>query len=77
MGIEVPIEYGGAGSSFTTTVLVIEEISKIDPSVAILVAIHNSLCCGLLMKLGTDEQKNKYLPLLVTEGVSFIFIKVA
>ena len=71
MGIEVPLDFGGSGCSFTTTVLVIEELSKIDPSVAILVGIHNSLCIGLLMKLGTQEQKEKYLPLLINEGVSF------
>ncbi|KAL0269779.1 UNVERIFIED_CONTAM: hypothetical protein PYX00_007398 [Menopon gallinae] len=68
MGIEVPQEYGGSGCSFMTTVLVIEEISKIDPAVAVLVAVHNSLACGLLMKLGTEEQKKKYLPMLATEA---------
>lgn len=70
MGIEVPQEYGGSGCSFMTTVLVIEEISKIDPAVAVLVAVHNSLACGLLMKLGSEEQKKKYLPMLANEAVS-------
>ncbi|KAK6639622.1 hypothetical protein RUM43_007895 [Polyplax serrata] len=70
MGLEVPQEFGGAGCSFTTTVLVIEELARVDPSVAILVAIHNSLCIGLLLKLGTPEQKEKYLTYLATEAIS-------
>lgn len=73
MGLEVPQEFGGAGCSFTTTVLVIEELARVDPSVAILVAIHNSLCIGLLLKLGTPEQKEKYLSYLATEAVSSKF----
>lgn len=74
MGIEAPSEYGGADCSFTTTVLAIEELSKVDPSVSALFAIHNTLCVGLLMKLGTKEQKDKYLPILISEGVFLLYL---
>lgn len=70
MGIEVPDKYGGTGSNYMTTILTIEEIAKVDPAVAVLVAVHNSLCCGLLMKLGNEKQKEKYLPLLAQKGVN-------
>lgn len=70
MGIEIAVEYGGSGSNFMTTILTIEEISKIDPAVAILVDIHNTLVNSVITKLGTEEQKNKYLPRLATDTVS-------
>lgn len=70
MGIEVPLKYGGTESNYMTTILIIEEIAKVDPAVATLIAVHNSLLCGLIMKIGTDKQKEKYLPLLAQKGVS-------
>ncbi|XP_063698492.1 short/branched chain specific acyl-CoA dehydrogenase, mitochondrial-like [Culicoides brevitarsis] len=67
MGIEAREEYGGTASNFMTTILTIEELSKVDASVAILVDIHNTLIIALLNKLGTQEQKDKYLPKLAQE----------
>lgn len=67
MGIEAAEEYGGSGSNFMTSILTIEELSKVDASVAILVDIHNTLIIALLNKLGTTAQKEKYLPKLAQE----------
>lgn len=67
MGLEIPTEYGGAGSNFMSTILSVEEIAKVDGSVAALVDIHNTLVNSLIMKVGTEEQKAKYLPKLAQE----------
>ena len=64
MGIEVPEEYGGAGSSFFNAILVIEELSKVDPSVGVLVDVHNTLVNNCLLRWASEEQKKKYLPQL-------------
>jgi len=69
MGIEIPEEYGGTGSNFMTTILTVEELSKVDASVSVLVDIQNTLINALIMRLGTTEQKNKYLTKLATESV--------
>lgn len=69
MGIEIESKYNGTESNFMTAILVIEEISKIDPAVAVMVDIHNTLVNNLFRKLGTEEQKNKYLPLLASKWV--------
>ncbi|RZB38641.1 short/branched chain specific acyl-CoA dehydrogenase, mitochondrial-like, partial [Asbolus verrucosus] len=66
MGIEIGTKYGGAGCNFMTTILCIEEISKVDPSLAVLVDIQNTLINNILMKFGTEAQKQQYLPLLAT-----------
>lgn len=70
MGIEIAPEYGGSGCNFTTTIVAIEEIAKVDPAVAVLVDIHNTLVNSVITKLGTDEQKQKYLPKLAKDTVS-------
>lgn len=69
MGIEVAEEYGGSGSNFMTSILAVEEISKVDCSVSVMVDIHNTLVNALIKKLGTPEQKQKYLSKLATEAV--------
>ncbi|XP_076855928.1 short/branched chain specific acyl-CoA dehydrogenase, mitochondrial isoform X2 [Brachyhypopomus gauderio] len=69
MGIEIGTEYGGTGSSFFSSILVIEELAKVDPSVAVLCDIQNTLINTLLISLGTEEQKEKYLPRLTTDTV--------
>ncbi|KAI4477386.1 hypothetical protein M0804_012772 [Polistes exclamans] len=61
MGMEVPEEYGGTGGNFMTTILAIEEIAKVDGSVAALVDIHNTLVNSLIIKVASEEQKQKYL----------------
>ncbi|KAL1264911.1 hypothetical protein QQF64_005266 [Cirrhinus molitorella] len=69
MGIEIGAEYGGTGSSFFSSILVIEELAKVDPSVSVLCDIQNTLINTLLMNLGTDEQKQRYLPRLASDTV--------
>ncbi|HZI00149.1 MAG TPA: acyl-CoA dehydrogenase family protein, partial [Flavisolibacter sp.] len=66
MGVLVPEEYGGAGLTYFEYKAVIEEISKIDGSIGLSVAAHNSLCTGHIMSFGNEEQKHRYLPKLAT-----------
>lgn len=66
MGIEIPEEYGGAGSNFMTSIIAVEEISKVDPAVSVVVDIQNTLINTLIMRLGTKAQKEKYLTKLAT-----------
>ena len=61
MGIEIPVEYGGAGLDTICYVLAMEEISKADASHGTIVSVNNSLFCNGLYKYGTREQKEKYL----------------
>ncbi|XP_014245013.1 short/branched chain specific acyl-CoA dehydrogenase, mitochondrial isoform X2 [Cimex lectularius] len=69
MGVEISSEYGGTEASFFSTILVIEEIAKADPALALLVALQNTLINSLIIKLGTPEQKEKYLTRLATDTV--------
>jgi alkylation response protein AidB-like acyl-CoA dehydrogenase len=61
LGIIFPEEYGGAGLGYIEYVLVITELSKIDPSVGISVAAHNSLCSNHIYKFGSEEQRRRWL----------------
>ena len=71
MGMEIETNYqGGSGLSFTSACLAVEEISRVDPSVAILVDIHNTLTNNLVRFYGSTELKNKWLPRLATDTVS-------
>lgn len=67
MGIEIDGELGGSGCNFMTTILCVEELSKVDPAVAAFVDIHNTLVNSLMMKVGSKAQKEKYLPKLAQE----------
>jgi alkylation response protein AidB-like acyl-CoA dehydrogenase len=69
MGIEVPESFGGAGSTFFTAALVVEEISRVDPSVGVLVDVQNTLVNNAFIRWGSEALKEKYLPLLTTEHV--------
>ncbi|NP_001338578.1 short/branched chain specific acyl-CoA dehydrogenase, mitochondrial [Danio rerio] len=69
MGMEIGSEYGGSGCSFFSSVLVIEELAKVDASVAVLCDIQNTLINTLMMQLGTHTQKEKYLPRLASDMV--------
>lgn len=69
MGIEIPEEYGGAGSNFMTSILAVEEIAKVDPAVSVIVDIQNTLINSLINRLGTKAQKEKYLTKLATVSV--------
>jgi alkylation response protein AidB-like acyl-CoA dehydrogenase len=66
MGIFVPQEYGGAGFGYDEYVTAISEISRVDPSIGLSVAAHNSLCTGHILQFGNEEQKQKYLPKLAS-----------
>jgi alkylation response protein AidB-like acyl-CoA dehydrogenase len=66
LGIFIPEEYGGSGFGYAEYVTAISEIGKIDPSIALSVAAHNSLCTGHIYYHGSEEQKRKYLPKLAT-----------
>jgi alkylation response protein AidB-like acyl-CoA dehydrogenase len=61
LGIIFPEEYGGAGLGYVEYVLVVTELSKVDPSVGISVAAHNSLCSNHIFKFGNEEQKKRWL----------------
>jgi alkylation response protein AidB-like acyl-CoA dehydrogenase len=61
LGVIFPEQYGGAGLGYVEYVIAIEELSRIDGSVGIIVAAHNSLCSNHIFKFGTEEQKKKYL----------------
>jgi alkylation response protein AidB-like acyl-CoA dehydrogenase len=61
LGIVMPQEYSGCGYSNIDYVIILEELSKVDPSVGLVVAAHNSLCCNHINLFGTEEQKKKYL----------------
>jgi len=66
MGVLVPAEYGGSGFSYTEYVTAIEELSILDPSIGLSMAAHNSLCTGHILQFGSEDQKKKWLPKLVT-----------
>jgi alkylation response protein AidB-like acyl-CoA dehydrogenase len=66
MGIEIPEEFGGAAGSFFDAVLAVEEISAVDPSVGVLVDVQNTLCINALIRWGSQEQKQQFLPRLST-----------
>ena len=61
MGIQCPEEYGGAGMSAVDYCICIEELARVDPSVALSVAAHNGLCSAHILMFGTDAQKQQYL----------------
>ena len=64
MGVLVPEEYGGSGMDYHEYITVIEEISKVDSSVGLSLAAHNSLCTNHILEFGNEEQKQKWLPKL-------------
>ena len=66
MGVLVPEEYGGSGLNYHDYIRIIEEISKIDSSIGLSVAAHNSLCTGHILEFGNETQKKKYLPKLAS-----------
>ena len=69
MGVEIPEEYGGAGMKFTAAIVGIEELARVDPSVSVMVDVHNTLVNTTVMKYGTAESKRKWLPKLATNTV--------
>jgi len=69
MGIEIPGRFGGTESTFFTSVLVVEELSRVDPSVGVLVDVQNTLVINALLRWGTEEQKERFFPGLAKDVV--------
>ena len=66
MGVLVPEELGGSGLGYHEYITIVEEISKVDPSIGLSVAAHNSLCTNHILSFGNEEQKKKWIPKLAT-----------
>ena len=69
MGIEIPEKHGGAGSHFFTSVLIVEELSRVDPSVGVLVDVQNTLVINALLRWGSEDVQARYLPRLASDTV--------
>ncbi len=69
MGIEIPETFGGTGASFFHSVLAVEELSRVDPSVGVLVDVQNTLVINALMRWGSDEIKRRYLTKMASASV--------
>jgi alkylation response protein AidB-like acyl-CoA dehydrogenase len=66
LGAIFPEDLGGAGLGYVDYAIIIEELSRVDPSVGLIVAAHNSLCTNHIFIAGSDEQRQKYIPRLAT-----------
>lgn len=66
MGMPFPQSYGGAGTDYLTYIMAIEEISKVDAAHGVIIQTHNALCCWPIFTYGTEEQKQKFLPDLLS-----------
>ena len=69
MCVETPEEYGGAGASFFTAIIGVEELSRVDPSVGVLMDVQNTLVNNALLRWGNTEQKKKYLPRFAADTI--------
>ncbi|KAI1381958.1 short-chain specific acyl-CoA dehydrogenase [Hypoxylon crocopeplum] len=69
MGVEIPEEYGGAGMNFTSAIIGIEELARVDPSVSVMVDVHNTLVNTAILKWGSNDIKKRFLPALATNTV--------
>ncbi len=69
MGIEIPEQYGGGAGTFFEAILAVEELSRVDPSVGVLVDVQNTLVNNALIRWCTEEQKQRYLPRMASEWV--------
>jgi len=69
MGIEIPEAYGGAGARFFHAVIAVEELSRVDPSVGVLVDVQNTLVANAVLRWGNDDVKRRYLTKLASSTV--------
>jgi len=69
MGIEIPESHGGSGGTFFHAVLAVEELSRVDPSIGVLVDVQNTLVINALLRWGSDDIKRRYLPRLASNAV--------
>ena len=70
MGIEIPEEFGGQEGTFFQSVLAVEALATIDPSAAVIVDVQNTIANNILLRWGTPEQKQGYLPRLAADTVA-------
>lgn len=70
MGIETPADLSGSECSFTSAIIAVEELAKVDPSVAVMCDVHNTLVNTVIRLYGNDTIKEKWLPDLATSKVS-------
>ncbi len=66
LGSIFPEDLGGGGLGYIDYAIIIEELSRVDPSVGLIVAAHNSLCTNHIFLAGSDEQRRRYIPKLAT-----------
>jgi len=69
MGFEIPEEYGGSGMNFTSAIVGIEELARVDPSVSVMCDVHNTLVVTAILKYGSEKFKKEWLPKLATDTV--------
>src|SRR5947209_16555942 len=69
MGIEIPESYGGSGARFFHAVLAVEALSRVDPSIGVLVDVENTLVINALLRWGSDDLKRRYLPKLASGAI--------
>ena len=69
MGVEIPDQYGGSGATFFMSIVAVEELARVDPSLAVLVDVQNTLVNNAVLRWGSDAQKAKYFPLLASKWV--------
>jgi len=69
MGIEIPESHGGGGATFFHSLLAIESLSRVDPSIAVMVDVQNTLVINALLRWGTDDVKTRFLPKMATHLV--------
>ena len=69
MGIEIPDAYGGGGATFFHSVLAVEALSRVDPSIGVLVDVQNTLVINALLRWGSDEVKRRYLPKMASATI--------
>jgi alkylation response protein AidB-like acyl-CoA dehydrogenase len=69
MGVETPEEYGGTGASFFMAIIGVEELSRVDPSVGVLMDVQNTLVNNAVIRWGSPDQRKRYLPRLAADTV--------
>ena len=69
MGIEIPESYGGSAASFFHSILAIEALSRVDPSIGVLVDVQNTLVVNALLRWGSDDIKRRYLPRMASKAI--------
>ena len=67
MGIDIPEEYDGQGGTFFQSILAIQELAAVDPAIAVIVDVQNTLFSNAIQRWGTEEQKRRFLPRIATE----------